>query len=225
MSLKRFLRNHCPSVLAWILFYKDIKRKYINPYVKIRANKDRCHESVIFELPVDISDYSLIDIGPYTKIRKNFTFLGVKGKFHLKKYSTIAMNCTVVTDGHIPTVGLPQIISGTNHVNDKCRDLRRLVVDPMVSAGRAGGVVDHHLGHRRGLHPLAAQHGHAGGRSRYALDLRLCGALGPQQDGVHLKPCEHVPSAVVDLQCQRFTRRVVRQGLPDVLWRTHLVAE
>lgn len=123
MSLKRFLRNHCPSVLAWILFYKDIKRRYINPYVKIRANKDRCHESVIFELPVDISDYSLIKIDPYTNIRKNFTFLGVEGKFHLKKYSTIAMNCTVVTDGHIPTVGLPHIISGTYHINDKCRDI------------------------------------------------------------------------------------------------------
>lgn len=123
MNLKQFLRNHFPSILAWILFYKDIKRRYIIPYVKIRANKERAHDSVSFELPVDISDYSLIRIEPYTKIRKNFTFLGSVGKFQLKKYSAIAMNCTVVTDGHVPTVGLPHIISGTHHVNDKCRDI------------------------------------------------------------------------------------------------------
>lgn len=123
MNLKKFIRTYAPAVLAWILFYKEIIRQYIRPYVKIRANKNRCHESAHFELPVDISNFNLISIDPYVEVRRGFTFLGASGHLIIKKFTTIAMNCTVVTDGHLPTVGLPHIISGTNHINDKCKDI------------------------------------------------------------------------------------------------------
>lgn len=74
-------------------------------------------------MPFNISEFSKISIGPYTKIRSGFVFLGHNGTFTIKKYATIAFNCVVVTDGHTPTLKVPQIISGSYHINDKVADI------------------------------------------------------------------------------------------------------
>lgn len=42
---------------------------------------------------------------------------------YIKKYTAIAFNCTIVTTSHRSTVGIPQIILGPSHINDKSTDL------------------------------------------------------------------------------------------------------
>ena len=121
MSCKTFIKKHLLEIIAWRNIIQDIRSRYIIP--RKRNKYKTCSESAILEMPFDISCYSRISIAPYTKIRKGFTFLGDKGSFTLKKYSTIAMNCIVIPDGHIPTLKVPQIISGSNHINDKISDI------------------------------------------------------------------------------------------------------
>lgn len=119
--MKRFLRKNFSELLSWRNLIKDLRRRYVIP--QKRKVYNYCHDSAILEMPFDISNYKNISIGPYTKIRKGFIYLGNKGTFTLKKYSAIAMNCIVVTDGHTPTLRVPHIIGGILHINDKVTDV------------------------------------------------------------------------------------------------------
>lgn len=42
---------------------------------------------------------------------------------HHKKYTEFAANCTIVTNNHRSTVGIPQFILGASHVNDQSGDV------------------------------------------------------------------------------------------------------
>ena len=119
--MNKFLKKYLSGILSWRNFIKDIRRRYVIPQQRKMYNY--CHESAILEMPFDISNYKNISIGPYTKIRKGFIFLGKKGSFTIKKYSAIAMNCIVVTDGHTPTLCVPHILGGALHINDKITDI------------------------------------------------------------------------------------------------------
>ena len=120
-TFKQIIKKRFSIIVSWRSMFLQLKHKYINP--RQRNRYKYCAPSAILEMPFDISNYSGISIGPYVKIRKGFTFLGNSGVFSIKKYATIAMNCIVVTDGHLPTVGLPQILTGTNHINDRVTNI------------------------------------------------------------------------------------------------------
>lgn len=120
-SIKSFVRKLFPNLFYWNNALRTIRRHYVEPL--IRTKYKYCHTTALLEPPFQISDYSLVSIGPYTKIRSGFTFLGSSGRLTIKKYATLAMNCCIVTNGHVPTVGLPHIISGTHHINDKSTDI------------------------------------------------------------------------------------------------------
>ena len=128
--MKRFLRKNFSELLSWRNLIKDLRRRYVIP--QKRKVYNYCHDSAILEMPFDISNYKNISIGPCTKIRKGFIFLGKTGTFTLKKYSVVSMNCTVITDGHTQTLRVPQIISVALHVNDKVADI---IVDEGVWIG------------------------------------------------------------------------------------------
>lgn len=42
---------------------------------------------------------------------------------YIKKYSAIGIHCTIVTNSHKSTVGIPQVILGPSHINDISKDL------------------------------------------------------------------------------------------------------
>ena len=44
-------------------------------------------------------------------------------KVTIKKYTSIAANCTIVTNNHRSTVGIPQFLLGATHINDKSGDV------------------------------------------------------------------------------------------------------
>lgn len=46
-----------------------------------------------------------------------------KEHIYIKKYSAIGIHCTIVTDNHKSTVGIPQVILGPSHINDFSKDL------------------------------------------------------------------------------------------------------
>lgn len=63
-------------------------------------------------------------IEDYAKIRCGARFICSSGeKVIIKKYSVLAPQCTVVTNSHVPTVTIPQLILGHSHINDKSADV------------------------------------------------------------------------------------------------------
>lgn len=57
-------------------------------------------------------------------IRRGATILNNHNEnLYIKKYTVISTNCTIVTNNHKSTVGIPQCLLGASHVNDVSRDL------------------------------------------------------------------------------------------------------
>lgn len=46
-----------------------------------------------------------------------------KEHIYIKKYTAIGIHCTIVTNSHRATVGVPQVILGPSHINDVSKDL------------------------------------------------------------------------------------------------------
>lgn len=44
-------------------------------------------------------------------------------KIIIKKYTVLATNCTIITNSHRSTVGIPQFLLGASHINDKSADV------------------------------------------------------------------------------------------------------
>lgn len=73
--------------------------------------------------PVMISRPNLVFIEDYAGILNGAKMILNQGRFYLGKYSRIASGCTVVTDNHTPTVGLPYFFTGGLHINDRPKDV------------------------------------------------------------------------------------------------------
>lgn len=77
----------------------------------------------IFEYPSVIGNPSQVYLHDFTRLQRNHKILNYTGKFVMKEYSAAAINLTVVTGNHTPTVGIPQYLSGPSHVNDRETDV------------------------------------------------------------------------------------------------------
>jgi len=59
-----------------------------------------------------------------TVLRRNSVILNNHHEqLYIKKYTVISTNCTIVTNNHRSTVGIPQCLLGASHVNDTSKDL------------------------------------------------------------------------------------------------------
>ena len=115
MEIKTFLKKK-----LWFLVMLRSCLKYIyTSYIKVVRPSIYGHidKNTIIEPPIILTDPKLVYLDA-CKIRQGFLLINYTGKFTVKKYTTIASNCTVVTGNHRKTVGVPQIISGANHIND-----------------------------------------------------------------------------------------------------------
>lgn len=54
----------------------------------------------------------------YSRIQDDLNFISYKGKLIVKKYAAIGAGCTIIPGDHVPTVGVPQYLSGRLHIND-----------------------------------------------------------------------------------------------------------
>lgn len=60
----------------------------------------------------------------FVKIRYGLTVINAKEEsVYVKKYTEIAPDVTIVTNSHRSTIGIPQIILGESHINDKSADV------------------------------------------------------------------------------------------------------
>lgn len=76
------------------------------------------------ELPTYMLYPKTVFIAENAKLRRNATILNTpKEKVIIKKYAAIAVNCLIVTDSHVSTVGIPHFLLGSSHINDKSGDV------------------------------------------------------------------------------------------------------
>ena len=78
----------------------------------------------ILSRPVNISNPAGVFIEDQVKIRYGLSIINAKTeKVIVKKYSVLAPMCTIITNSHRPTVGVPQFLLGESHINDKSQDV------------------------------------------------------------------------------------------------------
>lgn len=120
MTIKTYLRKK----LKFLISLKSYWRRECSTFIRIRKKSiyGYIDEKTILEPPINWTDPKLVYLYA-CKIRSGFTLINYTGRFIVKKYTAIANNCTVVTGNHRPTVGVPHIIGGSYHINDKEDDI------------------------------------------------------------------------------------------------------
>lgn len=83
-----------------------------------------CATNAIIGYPIKIDNPQNFYLYENTKIRDGLRIINSPDeKVIIKKYSAIAPNVMMVTSNHTSTVGVPHILLGPSHVNDKSSDL------------------------------------------------------------------------------------------------------
>lgn len=111
----------------WIVkFGSAILKKFEYRYNQIMSKSIRLgYRGVgsIFEYPSVIGNPSQVYLHDYSLLQRYHKILNYTGKFVMKEYSAAAINLTVVTGNHTPTVGVPQYLLAPSHVNDHEMDV------------------------------------------------------------------------------------------------------
>lgn len=93
-------------------------------HVFTTANEINGSKKAILEWPVFIENPKSVYMEDYSRLRHYCTIINAPTeKVIIKKYSVIARGCTIITNSHRNTVGLPQILLSASHINDKSGDV------------------------------------------------------------------------------------------------------
>lgn len=81
-------------------------------------------KGTIVGFPLRASYPKEIYFSDFVKVRYGCNIINaIHEKVIIKKFSVIAPLCTIITNSHVPTVGIPQFILGESHINDKSKDV------------------------------------------------------------------------------------------------------
>lgn len=80
--------------------------------------------NTIIEMPNRIESPESVTIEENVNIRFGLCIINTKSESVLiKRNTTIAPNVTIVTNNHVPTVGIPTFLLTSSHINDKSTDV------------------------------------------------------------------------------------------------------
>lgn len=89
----------------------------------IKKRLASCGKDVIITFPCKIAKPQNIHMADHTLVQPNVTFIMNKGNVYIGKWTVIASNCTLITDNHVPTVGVNHRMLGRYHINDRVKDI------------------------------------------------------------------------------------------------------
>lgn len=76
------------------------------------------------QIPCYVTSCKDIYLEDNVVIRRGATILNNENeKIIIKKYTIISVNCTIITNNHKSTVGIPQCLLGASHVNDISKNI------------------------------------------------------------------------------------------------------
>ena len=80
------------------------------------------HSTIAY--PCHIGKVGNVFVGDYVKIRYGLTIINANEEsVHVKKYTVIAPDVTIITNNHKSTVSIPQVLLGESHINDWSADV------------------------------------------------------------------------------------------------------
>lgn len=123
--IKRFLLSTAYFIVKAVKFPK----LYL-----IKKRLAHCGKDVVITFPCKLSKPQNVFMSDHTLIQPNVTFIMNEGKVYVGKWAVIASNSTLITDNHIPTVGINHRMLGRYHINDKVKDIH-IGDDAWVGAG------------------------------------------------------------------------------------------
>lgn len=100
------------------------KIKKIFKFFPIKQSLGACGKNSRIEFPAYIAEPGSIFMEENTLLRKYVKIQNTpKERIYIKKYTVIGINCSIITNSHRSTVGIPQVILGPSHINDSSSDL------------------------------------------------------------------------------------------------------
>lgn len=93
-------------------------------YLPTRSDLGTAGKNAKIEFPVFITKSKFVHMEENTLLRQRSMILNDDNEnIYIKKYTAIAPGCKIVTNNHRSTVGIPHILLGASHINDKSRDI------------------------------------------------------------------------------------------------------
>lgn len=111
----------------------EAKKEFRKRYFPMPSELGKCGSNTIIEYPCWFDTKSNVFLDENVRVRSLCQIINsASERVFIKKYSVLAANCTIITNNHKSTVGIPQIILGPSHINDKCGDV---IIDEDVWIG------------------------------------------------------------------------------------------
>lgn len=102
---------------------KALKMLY-RRFIPLKKELGYCGKNSILEYPLWFESKKGVFIEDNVTIRALAHFINSPSeRITIKKYSVLATNCTIITNSHRSTVGVPQFLLGVSHINDKSADV------------------------------------------------------------------------------------------------------
>lgn len=105
---------------------KKLKLAYswVNKSFPLPCEFGKCGSNTILLYPFRISSVKDIYLSENVKVSAGLVVINSPGeKVVIKKNTSVAANCTIVTNSHRSTVSVPQFLLGPSHLNDKSADV------------------------------------------------------------------------------------------------------
>ena len=107
-------------------FYQRLSalKSMMKQYLPLKAELGGCGANAILEYPLKFEHPQSIYLGDNVKIRSGCRIINSpKEKVVVKRYSAIAVGCTMITNTHKSVVTIPHILLGASHISDKSTDI------------------------------------------------------------------------------------------------------
>ena len=99
-------------------------RMFLQRFIPLKKELGYCGKNSIIEYPVWFESKKTVFIQDNVKVRALSHFINSPSEnIIIKKYTVLATNCTIITNNHRSTVGIPQFLLGVSHINDKSVDV------------------------------------------------------------------------------------------------------
>lgn len=119
MKLQKLIKKIKHHIKHYQALYRWIHGSFIS-----REELGSLGSNTQLELPICIYYPKTVFIAENAKLRSNATILNTPNEnVIIKKFAAIAVNCMIITNSHVSTVGIPHFLLGPSHINDKSGDV------------------------------------------------------------------------------------------------------
>lgn len=115
--MKSFLYKY----FGTLIHFRSALLEWYKCNVRVRNCKKwgKCSPKVQIGIPLSVTNIKNVYVDDYCRINPRGNFIIGIAKLHIKKYTVLSYNVTIVTGNHVSTVGIPQFLLGHSHINDK----------------------------------------------------------------------------------------------------------